>query len=143
MHGNVSTLFFDFRAALDLGSARVSHADAGPTRTDGVLAMVDFSHLQALSISRSNPSERLSRRDAPSTALRTGCTSTRNTCTTQNRFNPKSKELASCLASSRLLLTLLTLSPFNYLTASAEDTESDVAWASGDAAVSPLPLRSA
>jgi hypothetical protein len=82
MRGNVSTLFFDFRAALDPGSP-------------------------------------------------------------QNRFNPKSKELASCLASSRLLLTLLTLSLFNYLTASAGDAESDAAWASGDAAVSPLPLRSA
>ena len=86
---------------------RVPRLKASPGRTDGVLAIAGFLNAQHLPA----PGEYckgLFRRDTSSTALRTGYANTRDACAT-NHHVPKNKELASCLASSRITASLFTV----------------------------------
>src|SRR6266508_2473536 len=62
-----------------LGSARASRANASPARTNGVLAIANFSG-RSKSIASCESSQRLFRRDAE--------TSTRDACATQKHDQP-------------------------------------------------------
>ena len=115
------------KAAENLGSARVSRLRASPARTDGVLAIADF--LNAQHLPRLANTLKHFRRDSPSTALRTGCTNTRDACVHQSSRPQKqgTRELPREFPITAFLFTRSNLCQL--VTASAEDAGSAAAGA--------------